>query len=147
MGVVLGWVLACHAGASGARMASIRPLHGRVLVGFGGKCVGVELVVGQAAALHEVALRNMDQQRQRQLQADSFFRIGTKPEIDVLIAKTAISQAELQLTQARNNILLARTQLVQALGVPEEEWQQWLTRSIAVDEHAPPSLEQIGCGH
>lgn len=96
----------------------------------------------QAEALHEVALRNMDQQRQRQLQADSFFRIGTKPEIDVLIAKTAVSQAELQLTQARNNILLARTQLVQALGVPEEDWQQWLTRSIAVDEHAPPSLEQ-----
>lgn len=86
----------------------------------------------QAEALSAVAQKNLDQQKQRLVQAESFFRIGTKPEIDVLIAKTAVAQADLQLVQSRNNILVARTQLLQALGIPDADWPGWLGRPLAV---------------
>ena len=95
----------------------------------------------QAEALLEVAQRNLDQQRQRQAQAESFFKIGTRPEIDVLIARTAVAQAELQLAQSRTNVGVARVQLVQALGVPEPEWTGWLARRLST-ELAPALAEE-----
>lgn len=91
----------------------------------------------QAEALLEVGQRNLDQQRQRLAQAESFFKIGTRPEIDVLIARTAVAQAELQLLQWRTSVGVARTQLVQALGVPEPEWGFWLGRRLS-PQVAPP---------
>lgn len=103
----------------------------------------------QAEALLEVGQRNLEQQRQRLAQAESFYKIGTKPEIDVLIARTAVAQAELQLVQSRTNVGVARTQLVQALGVPELEWRFWLSRRLsaavapALDDE-PRSLDASG---
>ncbi len=100
----------------------------------------------QAEALLEVAQRNLDQQRQRQAQAESFFKIGTRPEIDVLIARTAVAQAELQLAQSRTNVGLARTQLVQALGVPESEWGALLSRRLSTELAAPLPEEPLNLG-
>ncbi len=74
----------------------------------------------QAEALREVSRRTLEQQQQRRLQAESFFRIGTRPEIDVLIARTAVANAELALVQAESSVYTARTQLLEALGVQSE---------------------------
>lgn len=100
----------------------------------------------QAEALLEVGQRNLDQQRQRLAQAESFFKIGTKPEIDVLIARTAVAQAELQLLQSRTSVGVARTQLVQALGVPESEWGFWLARRLSQAVAPPLDNEPAGLG-
>ena len=100
----------------------------------------------QAEALLDVAQRNLDQQHQRLAQADSFFKIGTRPEIDVLIARTAVAQAELQLAQSRTNVGVARTQLVQALGVPETEWGSWLARRLSTELAAPLPEEPMQLG-
>lgn len=74
----------------------------------------------QAEALREVSRRNLEQQQQRRLQAESFFRIGTRPEIDVLIARTAVANAELSLVQADNSVFTTRTQLLEALGIQQD---------------------------
>ncbi len=100
----------------------------------------------QAEALLEVGQRNLDQQRQRLAQAESFFKIGTKPEIDVLIARTAVAQAELMLLQSRTSVGVARTQLVQALGVPEPEWGFWLARRLSQTVAPPLDNEPSGLG-
>lgn len=84
----------------------------------------------QAAALLDVARRNVEQQKQRQQQAESFFRIGTKPEIDVLIARTAVASGELQVVQAQNNLWVARAQLIQTVGLDASEWPAWLSRPL-----------------
>jgi outer membrane protein len=85
----------------------------------------------QAEALLEVGQRNVDQQRQRLAQAESFYKIGTRPEIDVLIARTAVAQAVLQVVQSRTNVGVARTQLVAAIGIPEKDWASWLGRPLS----------------
>lgn len=100
----------------------------------------------QAEALLEVGQRNLDQQRQRLAQAESFFKIGTRPEIDVLIARTAVAQAELQLVQARTNVGVARTQLVQVLGVPEAEWSAWFARPLSTEVASPLNAEPHSLG-
>lgn len=78
----------------------------------------------QAEALREVSRRNLEQQQQRRLQAESFFRIGTRPEIDVLIARTAVANAELTLVQADNSVFTTRTQLLEALGIQQDTQPQ-----------------------
>jgi outer membrane protein len=100
----------------------------------------------QSEALLEVAQRNLEQQHQRLAQSESFFKIGTRPEIDVLIARTAVAQAELQLAQTRTNVGVARTQLVQALGVPEPEWNSWLSRRLSTELAAPLPEEPMNLG-
>ena len=74
----------------------------------------------QAEALREVNRRTLEQQQQRRLQAESFFRIGTRPEIDVLIARTAVANAELALVQSDNSVWTTRTQLLEALGIQHD---------------------------
>lgn len=81
-------------------------------------------------ALVEVAQKNLEQQQQRLRQAESFVKIGTRPEIDALIARTAVANAELQRVQARSNLYSARTQLLLAVGVPAASWSQWLGRPL-----------------
>jgi outer membrane protein len=95
----------------------------------------------QAAALLDVARRNVEQQRQRQQQAESFFRIGTKPEIDVLIARTAVASAELQVVQQQNSLWVARAQLIQTVGLDASEWPAWLSRPLEPPPPIPLSVE------
>ena len=93
----------------------------------------------QAEALREVSRRTIEQQQQRRLQAESFFRIGTKPEIDVLIARTAVANAELALVQADNNVWIARTQLLEALGVQSEDTADPAAAAGAAGSPASPA--------
>ncbi|MCS6914279.1 MAG: TolC family protein [Myxococcales bacterium] len=76
----------------------------------------------KAEALHEVAQQNLAQQAQRLRQAESFVAIGTRPEIDALTARTAHAQAELSALTARNQVLIARVQLLQAMGATDPTW-------------------------
>lgn len=76
----------------------------------------------QYEALYQSVALNLAQQRQRVLQAESFLRIGTRPEIDVLTARTAEAQAELQMLQMQNNVLQGRVQLLLSLGVTDPTW-------------------------
>jgi outer membrane protein TolC len=84
----------------------------------------------QAEALAEVADSTLAQQQQRLRQAESFFATGTRAEIDVLIARTAVAQAELQRVQAHNSIVVTRAQLLLALGVTDAGW---LTRPLRAE--------------
>lgn len=93
----------------------------------------------QAEALREVSRRTIEQQQQRRLQAESFFRIGTRPEIDVLIARTAVANAELGLVQADNNVWIARTQLLEALGIQREDTGGPAATAAAAGSHASPA--------
>ena len=95
----------------------------------------------QAEALRDVGRRTLEQQQQRRLQAESFFRIGTRPEIDVLIARTAVANADLALVQAENNIWLARAGLLEALGVQTEGWHGWLGRPLQATASPPLPIE------
>lgn len=95
----------------------------------------------QNEALREVAQVNLDQQGRRLQQAESFFKIGTRPQIDVLMAQTAVAQARLQLVQAQGNVQTARAQLLQALGLPEGEWAAWIGRPLAPMLPAPLPVE------
>ena len=97
--------------------------------------------VQRAEALREVGQRNVEQQRQRLTQAESFFRIGTRPEIDVLIARTAVANAELQLVQADNGIWVARAQLLETLGLDSADWPVWLNRPLLPPEETPLDIE------
>lgn len=89
----------------------------------------------QAEALLEVAARNLTQQRERLAQAESFFSVGTRPQIDVLTARTAAAQAQLQVVQNRNAIRNARVSLLQAMGLPATQ-AEWLARPL---QAAPPA--------
>ena len=95
----------------------------------------------QNEALREVAYVNLEQQNRRLQQADSFFKIGTRPQIDVLIAKTAVANAQLQVVQMQGNVQIARTQLLSSLGLPEGEWAGWLNRPLVPMLPAPLPLE------
>lgn len=89
----------------------------------------------QAEALLDVAARNLTQQRERLAQAESFFSVGTRPQIDVLTARTAAAQAQLQVVQNRNAIRNARVSLLQAMGLPATQ-AEWLVRPL---QAAPPA--------
>jgi outer membrane protein len=95
----------------------------------------------QNEALREVAYVNLEQQNRRLQQAESFFKIGTRPQIDVLIARTAVANAQLQVVQMQGNVQIARTQLLSALGLPEGEWGAWLNRPLVPMLPAPLPLE------
>lgn len=89
-----------------------------------------------AEALDEVGQRNLAQQQQRLAQAESFFQIGTRPEIDVLTARTAVAQAQLQVLRNKNGITSTRVQLLSALGVPATD-DRLMTRPL---QAAPPAM-------
>jgi outer membrane protein len=97
----------------------------------------------QAEALLAVASENQQQQLRRQKQSESFFKIGTKPQIDVLIAQTAVAQARLQVLQAQGNVRVTRTQLLQSLGLPEREWGAWHKRPLEPALPPPHPLEAV----
>lgn len=100
----------------------------------------------QAEALLSVASENQQQQLRRQKQAESFFKIGTKPQIDVLIAQTAVAQSRLQVLQAQGNVQVARTQFLQSLGLPESDWSRWQKRPMSSVLPPPHALESLLSG-
>lgn len=120
------------AAKAGARAAAGDRQNTQAQIALG--AVSAYYAVLRAEALYEVALQNQRQQEQRLRQAESFVQIGTRPEIDAVTARTGVAQAELQQVQARNAALLARVQLLQAMGVTDASW---LGRPLSAAPPAP----------
>ncbi len=140
-GRVGGRIAAAQAGAQAAQTDE-RNVRAQVILG----AVSGFYAVLQAEALLAVASENQQQQLRRQKQSESFFKIGTKPQIDVLIAQTAVAQARLQVLQAQGSVQVARTQFLQALGLPEPEWAGWQKRPFVSALPPPHPLEAILSG-
>jgi outer membrane protein len=69
-----------------------------------------------AKELVGVARENLANQERHLQQVEAFVSVGTRPEIDRYQARTAVSNARVQLIQAENNYDLARVQLARAMG-------------------------------
>lgn len=65
----------------------------------------------------EVMLDAVDQYEQLLSQAKAFYEIGTKPKIDVTIAKTNLNNAELNLIKAQNEVAIAFAGLDKSMGL------------------------------
>lgn len=129
------------AAQAGAQAAETDEANARAQVTLG--AMSSFYAVLQAEALLAVASENQQQQHRRQKQSESFFKIGTKPQIDVLIAQTAVAQARLQVLQAQGNVRVTRTQLLQSLGLPEREWDAWHKRPLEPALPPPHPLEAV----
>ncbi len=69
----------------------------------------------------DVAFDTMTQFQQHLDQANAFFRIGTKPKIDVTKAEVDFGNAKLNVLKAENAIRAARLTLKNVMGVSENE--------------------------
>lgn len=67
----------------------------------------------------EVMQDNVDKFQEHLNQATAFFEVGTRPKIDVTIAKFNLSNAQLDLIKAKNEIEYAITKLNNTMGLPE----------------------------
>ena len=81
----------------------------------------------------EETLRN---QITHQQQVEGFVRVGTRPEIDVALARLNVANARVQLITAQNNDRIAKAQLNQAMGLPGSTDYQ-----VAPDELPPVDVE------
>lgn len=70
-----------------------------------------------AKGLVTVAADTFANQKKHLAQIEGFVEVGTKPEIDLAQAKTAVANAEVQLITAENDYESAKAQLNQAMGV------------------------------
>jgi outer membrane protein len=64
-----------------------------------------------------VARDNLANQEAHLRQIEAFVRLGTRPAIDLALARTNRANAEVQLVNADNGYLVAKAQLNQAMGV------------------------------
>lgn len=53
-------------------------------------------------------------------QAEAFYKVGEKPKVDVLTAKVNLSNANLEVIKAKNDVILAYAALNNAMGIPEK---------------------------
>lgn len=72
-----------------------------------------------AKDLVQVARETLANQEAHLRQIEGFVRIGTRPEIDLAQARTAVANAQVQLISAENQYATARAQLTQAMGLVE----------------------------
>jgi len=86
--------------------------------------------------LVSVADQTLKNQTTHQDQVAGFVRVGTRPEIDLALAKLNVANARVQLITAQNNDRIAKAQLNQAMGVPQGTDYQ-----VAGDELAPLDVE------
>ncbi|MGZ6140040.1 MAG: TolC family protein, partial [Myxococcaceae bacterium] len=69
-------------------------------------------------------------------QVEGFVKVGTRPEIDLALARLNVANARVQLITAQNNDHIAKAQLNQAMGLPQGTDYQ-----VAGDELAPVDVE------
>ncbi|MGZ6079328.1 MAG: TolC family protein [Myxococcaceae bacterium] len=69
-------------------------------------------------------------------QVEGFVRVGTRPEIDLALARLNVANAKVQLITAQNADHIAKAQLNQAMGLPQGTDYQ-----VAGDELAPVDVE------
>jgi outer membrane protein len=70
-----------------------------------------------ARDLVAVARSNLENQEAHLRQTEAFVRIGTRPQIDLALARTNRANAEVQLINAENGYDSAKAQLNQAMGI------------------------------
>ena len=83
-----------------------------------------------------VADQTLKNQLTHQNQVAGFVRVGTRPEIDLALARLNVANARVQLITAQNNDRIAKAQLNQAMGSPNGTDYQ-----VAGDELAPLDVE------
>jgi outer membrane protein len=86
--------------------------------------------------LVEVAQETLKNQISHQQQVEGFVRVGTRPEIDLALARLNVANARVLLITAQNNDRIAKAQLNQAMGLPGTTDYQ-----VAGDELAPVDVE------
>jgi outer membrane protein len=86
--------------------------------------------------LVEVAQETLKNQVTHQDQVAGFVRVGTRPEIDLALAKLNVANARVQLINAQNADRIAKAQLNQAMGLP-----QGTDYMVAGDELPPVDVE------
>ncbi|HVP59277.1 MAG TPA: TolC family protein [Myxococcaceae bacterium] len=83
-----------------------------------------------------VADQTLKNQVTHQQQVEGFVRVGTRPEIDLALARLNVANARVQLINAQNNDHIAKAQLNQAMGLPQGTDYQ-----VAGDELPPVDVE------
>ena len=83
-----------------------------------------------------VADQTLKNQTTHQQQVEGFVRVGTRPEIDLALARLNVANARVLLITAQNNDRIAKAQLNQAMGLPQGTDYQ-----VAGDELAPLDVE------
>jgi len=68
-------------------------------------------------ALIRVQEETLENQVKHQTQTEAFVKVGTQPEIALAQARTNVANARVAVIQARNNYVIAKAQLNQAMGV------------------------------
>jgi outer membrane protein TolC len=94
----------------------------------------------QTLALIKVAEDTLGQNQKRLEQAKGFYEAGTRPKIDVTNAEVNLANVQLALIRAKNNYLVARVTLNNAMGLREdlnfaiEESLDFKPKAIALEE-------------
>src|SRR5689334_13165221 len=83
-----------------------------------------------------VAQETLTNQLTHQQQVEGFVRVGTRPEIDLALARLNVANARVQLITAQNADRIAKAQLNQAMGLPGTTDYQ-----VAGDELPPVDVE------
>jgi outer membrane protein len=86
--------------------------------------------------LVRVAQATLDNQVAHQRQVEGFVKVGTRPEIDLALARLNVANARVQLITAQNNDAIAKAQLNQAMGNPRGTDYQ-----VGDDELPPVDVE------
>jgi outer membrane protein len=74
----------------------------------------------QAVRIKNVSMESLRQAEEHLRQAQSFYDVGTKPQFDVMKAKTDEANAKVNLITSENNIIVSRLQLENVLNVKLE---------------------------
>lgn len=68
----------------------------------------------------DIIIDNVNKFQQHLNQAEAFYKVGTRPKIDVTIAKYNLSNAKLSLIKAKNEVNIAFAQLNNAMGLSKK---------------------------
>lgn len=84
--------------------------------------------LGDMVAVAQESLRN---EQRHQEQAQAFVDVGTRAEIDLATARTAVANARVQLIHAENAYAIAKESLNQAIGLESESDYEIAAESLA----------------
>jgi outer membrane protein len=75
----------------------------------------------QALRLNNVSIQTLQQADEHLRQAEAFYKVGTKPKLDVLEAQTDKENARVNLLNAENNLKVTKLQLENVLSIKLED--------------------------
>ncbi|HSA06291.1 MAG TPA: TolC family protein [Candidatus Gastranaerophilales bacterium] len=82
----------------------------------------------------EVIKEAVDKYKKHLEQTKAFYEIGTKPKIDMMTAEVNLSNAELELIKAKNNVSIAFASLNNVMGLPKSPFYN-LKDQLTYTEH------------